>query len=353
LQDQPFSCGPREGDVDDKSRPKRRRKPQKPGKTAKQNDRHFVVHNYHDHSFDPDENDDEYEDDNGARRRGGVTISFPTKLHSVLEQVDADGWGHVISWQAHGRCFVIRKPKEFTDYVMPHYFRQSKLTSFQRQLNLYGFCRLTRGQDNGGYYHELFLRGRPGLAKKMQRTKIKGTKFKAASSPDQEPDFYRMPPVLPLLPSVSDDSSLEGSAVAMERRIQQEFSTSNDFFHTLPHPVSPSAVSIEPVNLQVPQTLFTPPMDNYPIMSTCGNAYNTIANNQVQVPFNMMQTRNRSQADRILDEAVDELFCDANNLVGLSQSSDFDQIWDNTEFGDESPEDDIELGFMLDKLLGN
>lgn len=41
----------------EKARPKRRRKPQKPGKTAKQNDRHFVVHNYHDHANDPDEND--------------------------------------------------------------------------------------------------------------------------------------------------------------------------------------------------------------------------------------------------------------------------------------------------------
>ena len=171
-----------------KKRPKRRRKPQKPGKTAKQNDRHFVVHNYHDHAFDPDEHDD-YEEQ-GKRR--GMSMSFPTKLHTVLEQVEADGWGHVISWQPHGRCFVIHKPKEFTEFVMPHYFRQSKLTSFQRQLNLYGFCRLTRGRDTGGYYHELFLRGRVFLTKRMQRTKIKGTKFKAASSPEQEPDFYAM-----------------------------------------------------------------------------------------------------------------------------------------------------------------
>jgi hypothetical protein len=140
----------------------------------------------------------------------------------------------------------------------------------------------------------------------------------------------------------------------MERRSPQDFPNTNDFFQTLPHPVSPSAVSIEPVNLQVPQTLFTPPMDQYPILNTSGNAYNTIANNQVQIPFNLMSTRNRSQADRILDEAVDELFCDANNnLIDLNQSGDFDQIWDNTEFGDESPEDDLELGFMLDKLLGN
>ena len=180
-----------------KPRPKRRRKPQKPGKTAKLNDRHFVVHNYHDHSKDdPDENDvvEHHEEDGQQkpRRRGGVTISFPLKLHAVLDQVDRDGLSSIVSWQPHGRCFVIHKPKEFVDHVMPNYFRQTKLTSFQRQLNLYGFCRLTRGKDSGGYYHELFLRGKPFLCKRMVRTKVKGTKFKAASSPEQEPDFYAM-----------------------------------------------------------------------------------------------------------------------------------------------------------------
>ena len=173
-----------------KPKPKRRRKPQKPGKTAKMNDRHFVIHNYHDHANDQDEVDTS--DNDGQRRRGGVAISFPLKLHAVLDQVEMDGLSHIVSWQPHGRAFVIHKPKEFTDHVMPAYFRQTKLTSFQRQLNLYGFNRLTRGNDSGGYYHELFLRGKPFLCKKMIRTKVKGTRFKAASSPDQEPDFYSM-----------------------------------------------------------------------------------------------------------------------------------------------------------------
>lgn len=167
------------------SKPKRRRKPQKPGKTAKQHDRHFVVHNYHDHADDKDDKD-------SADRRGGSTASFPMKMHGILDQVETDGLSHIISWQPHGRCFVIRKPKEFANQVMPDYFRQTKLTSFQRQLNLYGFNRITRGNDSGGYYHELFLRGKTFLCKQMNRTKVKGTRFKAASSPDQEPNFYLM-----------------------------------------------------------------------------------------------------------------------------------------------------------------
>jgi HSF-type DNA-binding len=75
------------------------------------------------------------------------------------------------------------------------YFNQSKLTSFQRQLNLYGFNRLTQGRDRGGYYHEYFLRGKPSLSMRMTRVKVKGIGIKAISTPDQEPNFYALPPV--------------------------------------------------------------------------------------------------------------------------------------------------------------
>jgi HSF-type DNA-binding len=110
--------------------PKRRRKPQKPGKTAKNNDRHFVVHHYQDHALDVDNGDNSYHhggDESSSseechhRRRGGVSVAFPVKLHEVLDQVEADGFAHVISWQCHGRCFMIHKPKEFVDYIMPRY----------------------------------------------------------------------------------------------------------------------------------------------------------------------------------------------------------------------------------------
>ena len=72
------------------------------------------------------------------------------------------------------------------------YFKLGKLSSFQRQLNLYGFNRITRGLDSTGYYHEYFLRDREYLSKRILRKRIKGTKIKGATNPDLEPDFYTM-----------------------------------------------------------------------------------------------------------------------------------------------------------------
>mmetsp|Transcript_14427 Transcript_14427/g.17538 ORF Transcript_14427/g.17538 Transcript_14427/m.17538 type:complete len:321 (-) Transcript_14427:241-1203(-) len=124
--------------------------------------------------------------------RGGVTTPFPEKLHALLE---AHQYPHIISWQSHGRCFILRKPQDFLCGVMPKYFKQTKLTSFQRQLNLYGFKRITSGPDKGAYYHELFLRGKPSLCSRMIRIRVKGTRIKSAACPENEPNFYAMPPV--------------------------------------------------------------------------------------------------------------------------------------------------------------
>lgn len=99
--------------------------------------------------------------------------------------------------QSHGRCFAIHRPKEFVEHVMPTYFNQTKLTSFQRQLNIYGFIGLTTGRDRGCYYHELFLEHKLFLCEKMKRMGIKGTGVKAKPSPHTEPDFYSMPKVKP------------------------------------------------------------------------------------------------------------------------------------------------------------
>jgi hypothetical protein len=299
---------------------RRKRQPQKPGKTAKNNDRHFVQHHYHDHALDRDL---EASAQSTKRRRGGVTVAFPLKLHAMLDQIEQDGHADVISWQPHGRCFVVHKPKEFVDNILQKYFKQSKLTSFQRQLNLYGFQRLTRGHDAGGYYHELFLRGKTFLCKKMTRTKVKGTGFKAASSPEDEPDFWHMPPVNPITPLQSEDDS---SSTYSESTAPEE---------------TPSSVfpSFSPVMSSVPKSFaFEAPQEE-------------ASEEQMSIePFPYSAQVSESGSE-VLDEVVDELFLheapeENDNIL------DFVNTWNPYSFPEEEEiEDDLQLGLLLERIL--
>mmetsp|Transcript_34804 Transcript_34804/g.73437 ORF Transcript_34804/g.73437 Transcript_34804/m.73437 type:complete len:289 (-) Transcript_34804:195-1061(-) len=145
------------------------------------------------------------------KNAGGVVQPFPGKLLEVLDRSDLDD---IIDWMPHGRSFIVKKPKLFTTNVLPRFFKQTKFLSFTRQLNLWGFKRITRGVDAGAYYHELFLRGRPYLAMRMRRQKIKGTgitirvvlpvsvlrrvtlprfPFRAVSLPSASPPRQRLP----------------------------------------------------------------------------------------------------------------------------------------------------------------
>lgn len=102
---------------------------------SKHHIKHFVEHNYHDHSHDPvqsgpDGGDPVYqwmneeEDDSKRHRRatghrGGVAVPFPEKLHYMLSQMERNGTDDIVNWQPHGRCFVVHKPKEFVEEIMP------------------------------------------------------------------------------------------------------------------------------------------------------------------------------------------------------------------------------------------
>eukprot|EP00538_Stauroneis_constricta_P002255 CAMPEP_0119553038 /NCGR_PEP_ID=MMETSP1352-20130426/5891_1 /TAXON_ID=265584 /ORGANISM="Stauroneis constricta, Strain CCMP1120" /LENGTH=508 /DNA_ID=CAMNT_0007599369 /DNA_START=117 /DNA_END=1643 /DNA_ORIENTATION=+ len=133
------------------------------------------------------------------RTRGGVTEPFPERLHRMLSEVEEKGDTDIVSWYAHGRAFGVHDPTRFVEEVLPKYFKQSRLSSFQRQLNLYGFTRISTGPDTGGYYHELFLQGRAQLCIHMRRVGVPQgddrRKLKVGAR-RQEPDFYSMKPLL-------------------------------------------------------------------------------------------------------------------------------------------------------------
>lgn len=96
--------------------------------------------------------------------------TFPAKLRLILSNPEMS---HIISWLPHGYSWKIHDPKMFVDVVMPRYFeKQSKLTSFTRQVNGWGFKRVTQGIDRNAYYNEFFLRDYPHLMNGMKRRRI-------------------------------------------------------------------------------------------------------------------------------------------------------------------------------------
>jgi len=157
----------------------------------------------------------------GLRRtRGGVTEPFPEKVHRMLTDAEANGNDDILSFFPHGRAFAIHDPNRFVREILPKYVRQSQISSFQRQLNLYGFIRIASGPDEGGYYHELFLRGRRALCRYMRRVGVptilstgeiisrrdhrRGRK--ASLQPD--PDFYSMKPIT-ICPNTKDAPTVD------------------------------------------------------------------------------------------------------------------------------------------------
>jgi HSF-type DNA-binding len=88
-------------------------------------------------------------------------------------EVEGAGRSDVISFVASGRAFAIHKPDKFFKEIVPLYFRQSRLSSFKRQLNLYGFELINTGPARGGYFHDLFVKDRPELCRRMRRVAVK------------------------------------------------------------------------------------------------------------------------------------------------------------------------------------
>ncbi len=115
-----------------------------------------------------------------------MSLNFPAKIYQILENESAD----IIRWHSNGHSFRIFDHVRFEREIIPKYFRRKllnlrilliKLTnlsfliadkqfaSVQRQLNLYGFKVVSRGEDKGAIYHPQFHRGNWEAAKNITR----------------------------------------------------------------------------------------------------------------------------------------------------------------------------------------
>ena len=187
--------------------------------------KHYVDHNYHDHSQDIPfhllffrDTPESIDQCNDTAILSAEPKSFPVKLQELLDNAEAEGYDHIISWQPHGRAFLLHKKEDFVDRVLPRYFGRIQLLSFKRQLNLYDFKRITQGPDRDTYYHEMLLRGMPFFASCIHRKKSTGLNIKLSANPEAEPKFYLMPS----LPAISSQRTLtKSNSVALPEAVRE------------------------------------------------------------------------------------------------------------------------------------
>mmetsp|Transcript_704 Transcript_704/g.879 ORF Transcript_704/g.879 Transcript_704/m.879 type:complete len:252 (+) Transcript_704:126-881(+) len=104
----------------------------------------------------------------------GVPQQFPRRLYEMLQSEDElrntdTEHKSIITWSDSGRAFRIHNVSLFASQVLPKYFRTSKFSSFQRNLNLYGFSKVRRGPDTDMYAHPAFVRGQPQSLSQLRK----------------------------------------------------------------------------------------------------------------------------------------------------------------------------------------
>ncbi|XP_034291077.1 heat shock factor protein 3-like isoform X1 [Pantherophis guttatus] len=100
---------------------------------------------------------------------------FLAKLWSLVEDPGSDD---VISWSRNGQNFCILDEQRFAKELLPKYFKHNNLSSFIRQLNIYGF-RKVMALENGmitseknpaiEFQHPFFKRGKIDLLANIKR----------------------------------------------------------------------------------------------------------------------------------------------------------------------------------------
>jgi hypothetical protein len=93
---------------------------------------------------------------------------FPVKVYEMLENAGRQKFDHIVSWNDVGTGFMVHDKDHFTKEIVPHYFNLTKYKSFQRQLSLYGFQRVTVGPNKGLRYHEKLRKGELELVRQMK-----------------------------------------------------------------------------------------------------------------------------------------------------------------------------------------
>jgi len=109
-----------------------------------------------------------------AYKKSDAAKTFPEKLMNLMRYVEKKNKidkQFCVAWLPEGKTFVIYNTKEFSNNVVPKFFKASKFCSFTRKLYRWGFRQLNRGigpDEPIIFGNEYFQRDNAGLMVNMR-----------------------------------------------------------------------------------------------------------------------------------------------------------------------------------------
>ncbi|CAN4078944.1 unnamed protein product [Withania somnifera] len=125
------------------------------------------------------------EDDRNISRKIGRSsrmkcpAPFLSKTYDLLEEQEENN--KVVSWNGEGSGFVVWCPAEFSELMLPKYFKHNNFSSFIRQLNTYGFKKVA--SKRWEFQHEKFQKGCRHLLAEITRKKCEPGAFPTHLNP--------------------------------------------------------------------------------------------------------------------------------------------------------------------------
>ncbi|XP_047026406.1 heat shock factor protein isoform X2 [Helicoverpa zea] len=106
-----------------------------------------------------------------------IGASVPAFLGKLWKLVNDTETNHLISWSPGGKTFVIKNQADFARELLPLYYKHNNMASFIRQLNMYGFHKITSVENGGLRYekdeiefsHPCFMKGHAYLLEHIKR----------------------------------------------------------------------------------------------------------------------------------------------------------------------------------------
>jgi len=244
---------------------------------------------------------------------------FLSKTH---EMVDDRATDDIVSWSGD-TSFIVKDPGEFAQNILPCYFKHNNLSSFVRQLNIYGFRKVnTEGWE---FSHEYFRRSNPAMLKTIKRRKSSNRESSKASP--AEPALFE--------PSSFDNGPVHAQPVTLP--MQQPTTLHNPMLQQMLHQSMPPQAETSPQASS---------MDTDALFLEVIELRKRLATTQQVLAATLNELHETQCEQRRTQDTVEKIVGFLGSAVEAAEGFDFGAIGD-------AEVDDEDIGVLSDGTLGD